>query len=216
GGGGGGSSGSGDDPGEPTMRDLRAKIARDLDMAEATDLLELLVCDHIVGLDLPVRVVQQTLWRRHVLENVPAGPDGDEYGSDCEAAALPAMVVTYRLAGVDGEATEDTVDVLDDAAAAAVGAQSPEERFAVTTAIAEEGGLPVLLELAQPPEQAAGAAAASSGGFGGGFGGGSGESWEVFALALGLLRHCCALPANRAALLAIKAPGVLLHRLLEV
>jgi E3 ubiquitin-protein ligase UBR4 len=31
--------------------------------------------------------------------------------------ALPPMVVTYRLAGVDGEATEDTVETLQDSAA---------------------------------------------------------------------------------------------------
>lgn len=44
------------------------------------DLLELIVCGNIVGLDIPVRVVQQELWRTHILETT-----ADDYSSDCEA-----------------------------------------------------------------------------------------------------------------------------------
>lgn len=44
------------------------------------ELLELIVCGNIVGLDIPVRVVQHQLWRPHILETT-----ADEYSSDCEA-----------------------------------------------------------------------------------------------------------------------------------
>lgn len=44
------------------------------------DLLELIVCGNIVGLDIPVRVVQREIWRPHILETT-----ADDYSSDCEA-----------------------------------------------------------------------------------------------------------------------------------
>ena len=48
---------------------------------------------------------------------------------------LPAMVVTYRLAGVDGEATEEVVDNLSDSDASTD--QDPELRFGIARDIAE-------------------------------------------------------------------------------
>lgn len=94
------------------------------------DLLELIVCGNIVGLDIPVRVVQHELWRPHVLETT-----ADDYSSDCAAEVLPAMMVTYRLAGVDGEATEEVVDTLADSDSAAE--QDPEVKFGIARDIAE-------------------------------------------------------------------------------
>ncbi|CAN0502207.1 unnamed protein product, partial [Ectocarpus sp. 12 AP-2014] len=194
---------------EATMRNLRDKIATDLDMADAADLLELIVCGNIVGLDIPVRVVQHELWRPHILETT-----ADDYSSDCEAESLPAMMVTYRLAGVDGEATEEVVDSLADSDSAAD--QDPEVKFGIARDIAEEGGLSLLLTLAKPPAgpsaaeeeevEASPEGVAASG---------SGD-WEVFALAVKLLRRSCMLSANRSDLLSLKAPGILLHHLLEV
>ncbi|CAN0370208.1 unnamed protein product, partial [Hapterophycus canaliculatus] len=49
--------------------------------------------------------------------------------------ALPAMMVTYRLAGVDGEATEEVVDTLADSDSAAD--QDPEVKFGIARDIAE-------------------------------------------------------------------------------
>lgn len=43
-------------------------------------MLELIVCGNIVGLDIPIRVVQHELWRPHILETT-----ADDYSSDCEA-----------------------------------------------------------------------------------------------------------------------------------
>jgi E3 ubiquitin-protein ligase UBR4 len=76
------------------------------------ELLELLVCGRIIALDIPVRVVQRELWRTHVLDT-----HVDDYDSDCGDDVLPPMTVTYRLAGVDGEATEEVVETLTDSAA---------------------------------------------------------------------------------------------------
>ena len=42
---------------EPTMRDLRGKIAADLDFRDATEIIELLVCGSIINLDLSLRSV---------------------------------------------------------------------------------------------------------------------------------------------------------------
>jgi hypothetical protein len=48
--------------------------------------------------------------------------------ADTPLSALPPMVVTYRLTGVDGEATEDTVSALADPEAPEDAGGSPEER----------------------------------------------------------------------------------------
>ena len=48
---------------EPLMRDVRRKIARDLDMVDAAEMLELLVCDKIISLDLSVRQVYANVWQ---------------------------------------------------------------------------------------------------------------------------------------------------------
>ena len=64
---------------------------RIFDTAQATELLELLVCSNIIGLDIPIRVVQQELWRNHILEQ-----HAEDYDSDTEAESLPQMVVMYR------------------------------------------------------------------------------------------------------------------------
>jgi hypothetical protein len=54
------------------------------------------------------------------------------------------MVVVYRLAGLDGEATEDIVDDLPDANATQL---DPEEEFRVAAPLAGNGGLAALLRL---------------------------------------------------------------------
>ena len=76
--------------------------------------------------------------------------------------------------------------------------------------LSQEGGLPLLLCLAQPPPreapgtpavvvEAAGAAAAAE------TSGASGAvSWEIFASAVRLLRRACMLSANRSDLLSLK------------
>ena len=121
------SSGTSDD--EPRVKDLRQHIANDLQMADSAELLELLVANKILDLNLKLRVVAQTVWKNHVLENTSSVHSESGFrqlmsGSLSESglisrsrfdentpmSALPPMVVTYRLAGVDCEATEDNVE----------------------------------------------------------------------------------------------------------
>jgi hypothetical protein len=56
----------------------------------------------------------------------------------------PPMVVTYRLQGLDGEATEEMVDSID---AGGGDEADPEEEFAITALIREGDGLAALLSL---------------------------------------------------------------------
>jgi hypothetical protein len=75
--------------------------------------------------------------------------------ADTPASALPPMVVTYRLVGVDGEATEDNVEQLNDPKAPSA-STSPEERerlmdkqFGSTRLVTEGRGISVLLRSIQ-------------------------------------------------------------------
>lgn len=165
---------------EPTMGDLRAKIGADLDLENATDVMELLVAGKIISTSLPIRLVYDKLWKTNC--NMGMGDNGSvsqdsqsdicmeeeeemaqgasspkkssrmeeedkrgigmydsddaENDQDDDAAGGAAvygemddevysdeqasmgggnpMVVTYRLCGLDGEATEDYVEQLED------------------------------------------------------------------------------------------------------
>lgn len=124
--------------GDPTMRDLRARIAADLDFRDATELIELLVQGHIVSLDLPVRLVYSQFWLPRAMEGRSAASeseaDEDEAAESEHGMEGPPMVVTYRLAGLDGEATEPMLDALVDPEAE--GDADPEAVYGVTRALA--------------------------------------------------------------------------------
>jgi len=192
---------------EPLVSDLRAHIAKDLQMSDSAELLELLCANKILSLSLPLRVVQQVLWKTYVEENATsasslgvagAGPSHQMIstgsglsmifsssglvaarnrsaanaaasggagggGADDNAilASFPPMVITYRLAGVDGEATEDTVDDLDDPEAPSQANSTPqaierrmEKEYGITRMITRQrnsngGGVGVLLASVQ-------------------------------------------------------------------
>ena len=70
----------------------------------------MLVAGSIVAPALPLRLVHRSVWRPHLRATAAGGGGGgNEDGEEAAVAAerLPPMVVTYRLAGVDGEATEE-------------------------------------------------------------------------------------------------------------
>jgi len=90
------------------VSDLRQHIANDLQMTDSAELLELLVAGKIVAINLPLQQMYNTLWRNHIL-----GTTNGENAATSDTVLQP-MVVTYRLAGVDGEATEDIVQELSD------------------------------------------------------------------------------------------------------
>jgi hypothetical protein len=179
---------------EPTVRDLRALVARELNIADAVELLELLATGRILSLDLPLRVVFQGLWRPYVVERHP-----DDYSLDLQPELCPPLIVTYRLAGVDGEATEEVVETLGDEEHDVSAEARREVRTArLVGALGEGACLPLLLQLAHPPHAPEGGA----------------QAWETATLAAALLRQCAKGQANRMRLLQLNGPGILLTSLL--
>ena len=262
-----------DDSKESTVRDLRDHIAKDLQMSDSAEMLELLVANKILDLNLKLRVVAQVLWKEHVLENATSAPTGSgasgglggllssgqhmiqaggglamvfstasvgqasgSTGSRPARAALasslPPMVVTYRLIGVDGEATEDKVelgDLVDPEAPqdAAVDSDAYKERmekeYGITHVVAEGRGINVLLRSVSCDlslwlrrirrDNVEGIIA-----------GGrrmANPSREKFTRrtvhpALVLLQHCSRLSDNRKIMVKARAPTILLRLLLDV
>jgi len=224
-----GQSGDSDSAYEPTFKDLRKHIADDLQMSDSAELLELLVAKKIINMSLKLRVVQQVLWRRFVLDNSNSndlsltGSSG--YTSETETSSLPAMIVTYRLAGVDGEATEDKVeegDLVDPLASSENNSDTIEKEYGITRKITEKRGIPVILKsieldigdtlrrirrdnvkkrrngkLVKNPSLAE-----------------FGQSPVTSGLVL--LRHCARLKDNRREMVRARAPSLLLRLLLDV
>jgi len=239
---------------DPTVADLRNHIARDLQMADSAELLEILVANKILDPSLKLRVVHQVLWRNHLMENsTSAGgsgmsslvshsglamifssglPDRLISGSrstgitaDTPASLLPSMIATYRLAGIDGEATEDIVTTLDDPDCPATTATAEErearleKEYGLTRLVTKGRGIHALLRsihhaigdtLRRIRRDSCGRS-----------GGGDNPSRRAFSRsspppALLLLRHCAQLASNRKLLLQARAPTVLLKMLLDV
>ena len=257
-------------PDEPRVSDLRLHIAKDLQMEDSAELLELLVANKILDINLKLRVVQQVLWRKYVEENATsasslvagAGPghqmistgsglsmifssagltargrNGTASDDNAVLAAFPPMVVTYRLAGVDGEATEDKVepeDLEDPEAPASQNTPEARERrmekeFGITRIVTNHRGIPILLASIQDTisgllrrirrDEVARRRQLQHGTLGSDADGNL--TREVFAKAppcpgLVLLRHCANLSGNRKKLLANRAPTILLRLLLDV
>jgi E3 ubiquitin-protein ligase UBR4 len=125
----------------PKMRDLKNMIVRELNLMDAENMFELLVNDKIINLDLPVQKVYNAIWKPSMNSR---GVDDDEYDSDMDEIDSSAMVVVYRLQGLDGEASEDVVDSISDES---VQQKDPELEFSITSAIAECNGFEFILEL---------------------------------------------------------------------
>ena len=126
---------------QPLMRDVKNLICHELDMEGLIQDdfgMELLVSNQIISLDLTVEDVFERVWipsllsgtqRRISAPDVPIGPP---------------MAVTFRLSGLDGEATEERVDELEPA-------QEEEEdieaKFAGTNLFREDKGFRTLMQL---------------------------------------------------------------------
>ena len=100
--------------GGKTMGDVRLKICRDCDIGEP-EMLELLVANKIVEMNLPINAVYEQVWwpAQYKAKN----PDtyevpSIEQGMKEDPSLINSMVVIFRLAGMDGEATEDRVENL--------------------------------------------------------------------------------------------------------
>jgi hypothetical protein len=114
--------------------------------------MELLVGGSIVSLTLPVLdVFQRHWWPRHQQQVVARASAGARVVA-AAASPLPppnaAMPVTFRLSGLDGEATEPLVKELSGGSAGAAGQQDEDDRPLAGCLAANQGaGLALLLQL---------------------------------------------------------------------
>ncbi|RXG56207.1 E3 ubiquitin-protein ligase UBR4 [Armadillidium vulgare] len=119
------------DPGlGPLMRDVKNKICLDCELVallEDDNGMELLVCNKIISLDLPVKEVYKKVW---LPEN-----------NDCEA-----MRVIYRMRGLLGDATEEFVETLDKKKEENV---DNEQVYRMAAVMSQCQGLEVMLECLQ-------------------------------------------------------------------
>ncbi len=130
------------------MSDIRTRICKDIGMSGTEELMELLVANQIIGLDLPIKLVYEKVWWPHVFRK--RNPEVEDISpvETAHPSQLEPMTVVYRLAGVDGEATENRVDTIPDAKAP----EDPEKKYALATVFADPGlgdtraGLEVMLE----------------------------------------------------------------------
>uniref|UniRef100_A0A7R9U1K9 E3 ubiquitin ligase UBR4 C-terminal domain-containing protein n=1 Tax=Pinguiococcus pyrenoidosus TaxID=172671 RepID=A0A7R9U1K9_9STRA len=191
---------------DPTVADLKRYIAVTLEMPDSAELLELLCCGKILDGALPVRLVWEHVWKPYVSDSKPDG------------VYIPPMSVTYRLAGVDGEATEEQLSTIADASA------SPDkplsERYAITSIFGRPAPLPVSTMPAAEPDAPglhwllhaflAASDLAAAGGIVGEL------PCKVAEHSLAVLRMACCVPENAALLHKLGAPGRLLEQLLSL
>ncbi|XP_028033464.1 protein purity of essence isoform X1 [Bombyx mandarina] len=111
----------------PLMRDVKNKICTDCELVallEDDNGMELLVCNKIMSLDLPVKDVYKKVW--------------------CTSGeGVDAMRVVYRMRGLLGDATEEFVETLSQTNAEAV---DDEQLYRMANVLADCGGLEVMLE----------------------------------------------------------------------
>eukprot|EP00531_Pseudo-nitzschia_arenysensis_P008909 CAMPEP_0116130354 /NCGR_PEP_ID=MMETSP0329-20121206/8425_1 /TAXON_ID=697910 /ORGANISM="Pseudo-nitzschia arenysensis, Strain B593" /LENGTH=1905 /DNA_ID=CAMNT_0003624707 /DNA_START=271 /DNA_END=5988 /DNA_ORIENTATION=+ len=254
---------SGNDQEEPTVRDLRQHVANDLQMGDSAEMLEVLVANKILDVDLKLRVVLQTVWKEHLVQNSGGSSSslssllggGGRGGSrsflssssglslmlysslersmgssgsgplsitaDTPAEDLPPMVMTYRLTGVDGEATEDTVSNLTDPEAPSESSSEAEielmmeKEYGITRTVMARRGVFCLLRSVQSNITNTLQKIRRDG-----VGGAENHARNVFKQSfypgLGLLVCCAKLPSNRKLFLQARAPTTLLRLLLDV
>ncbi|XP_042440937.1 auxin transport protein BIG-like [Zingiber officinale] len=180
----------------PLMRDVKNKICHQLDLLgllEDDYGMELLVAGNIISLDLSISQVYEQVWKKyynqtqHSLSSaaVPSSA-GLSSTKDC-----PPMTVTYRLQGLDGEATEPMIKELEEEREESL---DPEVEFAIAGAVKECGGLEIILGMIQcmRDEELK-------------------SDQEELGLTLNLLMYCCKIRENRQALLKLGALGLLLE-----
>ncbi|KAI3452175.1 hypothetical protein Pfo_008840 [Paulownia fortunei] len=179
----------------PLMRDVKNKICHQLDLLgllEDDYGMELLVAGNIISLDLSIAQVYEQVWKKSNSQSSNSAP-GTAFLSANAATSTrdcPPMTVTYRLQGLDGEATEPMIKELDEDREES---QDPEVEFAITGAVQECGGLEVLLSMVQRLRDDLK------------------SNQEQLVAVLNLLMLCCKTRENRRALLRLGALGLLLE-----
>ncbi|XP_071733833.1 auxin transport protein BIG [Rutidosis leptorrhynchoides] len=171
----------------PLMRDVKNKICNQLDLLgliEDDYGMELLVAGNIISLDLSIPQVYEQVWKKSSSHSTNA------VASATSARDFPPMTVTYRLQGLDGEATEPMIKELDEDREES---QDPEVEFAIAGAVRECGGLEILLQIVQRLRDDLK------------------SNQEQLVAVLNLLMHCCKIRENRRALLKLGALSLLLE-----
>ncbi|XP_051119264.1 auxin transport protein BIG [Andrographis paniculata] len=179
----------------PLMRDVKNKICHQLDLLgllEDDYGMELLVAGNIISLDLSIAQVYEQVWKKSNSQSSTQVP-GTAFLSANAATSnrtCPPMTVTYRLQGLDGEATEPMIKELDEDREEI---QDPEVEFAITAAVRECGGLEILLGMVQRLRDDLK------------------SNQEQLVSVLNLLMLCCKTRENRRALLKSGALSLLLE-----
>ena len=115
------------------MKDLRAKICKDLEIGSAEGIIELLVGNQIIDPEIPSKLVYEKVWWPYLFRK--KNPDMEEIPSidSAKPGELDPMQVVLRLAGAGDLATEKKIDSLGDSKEA----ENPEETYAITSIFAE-------------------------------------------------------------------------------
>ncbi|KAK7374677.1 hypothetical protein VNO80_08114 [Phaseolus coccineus] len=177
----------------PLMRDVKNKICHQLELLgllEDDYGMELLVAGNIISLDLSIAQVYEQVWKKsnqssNLNNSNLLSPNAVNSSRDC-----PPMTVTYRLQGLDGEATEPMIKELEEDREES---QDPEVEFAIAGAIRECVGLEILLAMIQHLRDD------------------FKSNQEQLVAVLNLLMYCCKIRENRRALLKLGALGLLLE-----
>ncbi|CAL0317336.1 unnamed protein product [Lupinus luteus] len=178
----------------PVMRDVKNKICHQLDLLgllEDDYGMELLVAGNIISLDLSIAQVYELVWKKsktssnNMTNSYLLSPNTVASSRD-----FPPMTVTYRLQGLDGEATEPMIKELEEDREES---QDPEVEFAIAGAVRECGGLEILLGMIQRLRD------------------NFKSNQEQSVAVLNLLMYCCKIRENRQALLRLGALGLLLE-----
>lgn len=132
----------------PTMRDALEKVCLEHEMSHATELIEMIVANNIIVPDVPSHLVYEKIWYPYVYKQ--RNPDEYEVPpiDQVDNSYKIPMDVMYRLAGVDGEASENRVESLQDDDELA---KDPEKKYALAKTLCQpldekdESGLSILL-----------------------------------------------------------------------
>ncbi|KAJ9147476.1 hypothetical protein P3X46_029633 [Hevea brasiliensis] len=179
----------------PLMRDVKNKICHQLELVgllEDDYGMELLVAGNIISLDLSIAQVYEQVWKKSngQASNAMANSTLLSSSGMTSARDCPPMTVTYRLQGLDGEATEPMIKELEEDREES---QDPEVEFEIAGAVREYGGLEILLGMIQRLRDD------------------FKSNQEQLVAVLNLLMHCCKIRENRRALLRLGALGLLLE-----
>ncbi|WCJ25516.1 auxin transport protein (BIG) [Euphorbia peplus] len=179
----------------PLMRDVKNKICHQLDLLgllEDDYGMELLVAGNIISLDLSIAQVYEQVWKKSTSQSSGAMSNSSLISSSgmTQGRDSPPMTVTYRLQGLDGEATEPMIKELEEDREES---QDPEIEFAIAGAVREYDGLEILLCMIQRLRDD------------------FKSNQEQLVAVLNLLMHCCKIKENRRALLKLGALSLLLE-----